>query len=77
MTAALIGQGELGDIMDRVLKWFQEDKAWLGKEGIYKRQANGRWVHLIGERLVYGLETSGIRRRVSEAMNSLGRGNKD
>jgi hypothetical protein len=28
MTAALISQGELGDIKDIGLKWSQEEKAW-------------------------------------------------
>ena len=52
MTAALISWGELGDIKDRELKWSQEEKAWIGKEGIYRKQANNRWVYLIGGRLV-------------------------
>ena len=32
MTIELISQGELGDIKDRELKCFQEEKAWTGKE---------------------------------------------
>ena len=64
MTAALISQGELGDIKDRELKWSQEEKAWIGKEGIYRKQANDRWVCLIGERLVYDLEIKSIRSEV-------------
>jgi hypothetical protein len=31
MTAALISQGELGDIMDREIKWPQEEKVWIEK----------------------------------------------
>ena len=42
MTVALISQGELWDIKARELKWSQEEKSWLGKEGIYKIQANDR-----------------------------------
>jgi hypothetical protein len=30
MTAALISQGDLGNIEDRRLKWSQEEKAWIG-----------------------------------------------
>jgi hypothetical protein len=52
MTAALIRQSELGDIKDRELKWSQEERVWIGKEGIYRKQANNRWVYLIGGRLV-------------------------
>ena len=64
MTAALISQGELGDIKDRELKWSQEEKAWIGKEGSYRNQLNDRWVYFIGGSLVYDLETNSIRRRV-------------
>lgn len=55
MTAALISQGELGDIKDREVKCSPEEKAWIGKEGIYKKkkQAKDRFVYFIGERLVY------------------------
>jgi hypothetical protein len=35
MTAALISQGELGDIKDRELKWSQEEKIWIAKIGNY------------------------------------------
>jgi hypothetical protein len=39
MTAALIIQGDLGDIKGRELKWSQEEKAWLGKrESIQQKQ---------------------------------------
>jgi hypothetical protein len=34
-TAALINQGELGDIKDRELKWPQEEKAWIEEIEIY------------------------------------------
>ena len=41
MTAALISQGELGDIKDRERKWSPEEKAWIGKEEeIYTKLAN-------------------------------------
>lgn len=36
MTEALISKGDLGDIKDRELKCFQEEKAWTGKE-IYRK----------------------------------------
>jgi hypothetical protein len=35
MTAALISQGELGDIKNTELKWSKEEKAWIEKVGIY------------------------------------------
>ena len=72
MTAALISQGELGDIKDREVKCSPEEKAWIGKEGIYKIQANDKCVYFIKGRLEYDLETNGIRRRVHEAMELLG-----
>lgn len=34
MAAALISQGELGDLTDGELKWSQEEKIWIGKEFI-------------------------------------------
>ena len=40
MTAALISQGELEDIKDRKLKWYQEEKAWVGKEKMEKSIEN-------------------------------------
>lgn len=40
MSDTLVSQGELWDIKDRELKWSQEEKVWLGNEGIYKKQAN-------------------------------------
>ena len=56
MAAELISQGELGGIKDRELKWSQEEKAWIGKEGIYRKQANDRCVYLVAEKLLYGLK---------------------
>lgn len=35
MPAALVSQGDLGDINDRELKWSQEKKAWIGKEEVF------------------------------------------
>lgn len=52
MTAALISQNELEDIKDRELKLSKEESQ-IGKEGIYKKQPNDRWVYFIGERLIY------------------------
>ena len=43
MAVLLISQGELGDIKDREVKCSPEEKAWIGKEGIYKIKANNRW----------------------------------
>jgi hypothetical protein len=37
LTDALISKGDLGDIKDRKLTWFQEEKAWTGKEEIYRK----------------------------------------
>jgi hypothetical protein len=39
---------------------------------MYRKQASDRWVYLIGEQLVYDLETNSNRRRVHEAMGFLG-----
>ena len=50
MTAALISWGELGDIKDRELKRSEEEKAWMGKEGLYRKQANDRWVYLVNRK---------------------------
>ena len=70
MTAALISQGELGDIKDRELKWSQEEKAWIGKEeGIYRKQENHRLVYLIGGKLVDNLEIYSIRRKYTKLWN--------
>jgi hypothetical protein len=41
----------------------------MGKEGLYRKQANDRWVYLIGGRFVYDLETNKIRRRVTRTWN--------
>jgi hypothetical protein len=38
MAVLLISQGELGDIKDREVKCSPEEKAWIGKEGIYKKK---------------------------------------
>jgi hypothetical protein len=40
-------------------------------EGIYKTQANDKWVYFIGERLAHNLETNGTKRRVHKAMELL------
>lgn len=64
MTAALFSQGELGDIKDREVKCSQEEKIQIGKEGVYRKEANDRWVYFIGKRLVNDLETNSTRRRV-------------
>lgn len=32
-TAALTSQGRRWDIKDKELKWSQEEKAWIGKDG--------------------------------------------
>jgi hypothetical protein len=37
MTAVLSNQCELGDTRDRELKWSQEEKVRIGKEGVYKK----------------------------------------
>lgn len=69
MTAASISQCEL---KDRELKQSQEEKAWIGKEGlIYRKQTKDRRVYLKGGRLLYDLETS-IRRKIHVAMGFLG-----
>ena len=63
MTAALIRQGELGSIKDRELKCSQEEKVQTRKEGIYRKQANDRWIYFRGERVVHDLEINSIRIR--------------
>lgn len=40
MTDTLISQGELWYIKDMELKSSQEEKVWIGNEGMYKKQAN-------------------------------------
>lgn len=74
-SAASISLGELGDIKDRELTWSQEEKAWLGKEGI-RKQATERWVYRTGGRLRYDLETKSVGRRVYEAMELRGQETK-
>lgn len=44
--------------------------------GIYRKQANDRWIYLMGERLAYDLEIGGVRRRVNKAMKLIEWGNK-
>ena len=67
-----VSQGEFGDIKDRELKWSQEEKAWIGKEGIYKKKNKQKIdLFILQEKglYTYGLETSDIRMRVCEAMD--------
>jgi hypothetical protein len=52
MTAALISQCELEDFTARELKWHQEEKIWIEKEGIYRKQVHDKWVYFTGESLV-------------------------
>ena len=63
MMASLMSQVALGEIKNRV-KVISRRKLTDRKEGMYKKQANDRWVYLVGERLVYDLETNSIRRRL-------------
>jgi hypothetical protein len=52
MSATVMSQGKLGGIKDKKLTWSHDEKAWIGKEGIYKTEANDKWVYFIRERLV-------------------------
>lgn len=61
MTAVLISHSELGDIKERELTWSQEEKTWIGKEGIYKIQANDMWVYHVEEKLINELKPNSIR----------------